>query len=65
MDLAGFGARTVEKLSGGEAQRVSIARSLANRPEVLLMDEPTSALDEELARQVERVILDVLRARAI
>ncbi len=60
--LSGFGERTVDKLSGGEAQRVSIARTLANRPEVLLCDEPTSALDETLAVQVERLIADIIRA---
>lgn len=63
VELAGFGARTVEKLSGGEAQRVSIARTLANNPEVLLMDEPTSALDEALARQVEELIVGIIRDR--
>jgi putative ABC transport system ATP-binding protein len=63
--LAGFGSRTVENLSGGEAQRVSIARTLANNPDVLLVDEPTSALDESLKRQVEDVILRVIRDRRL
>jgi len=54
--LAGFAGRDVANLSGGEAQRVSVARTLANSPVVLLLDEPTSALDEAAKRDVETAI---------
>ncbi len=65
LDLGGFGDRNVSVLSGGEAQRVSLARTLANSPEVLLLDEPTSALDEESREDVERLITSVLQEQGI
>jgi putative ABC transport system ATP-binding protein len=60
--LPSFAARNVPNLSGGEQQRVSLARALANRPEILLLDEPTSALDEYAKSGIEELVRNLVSA---
>ena len=60
--LDGFGDRDVSTLSGGEAKRVAVARSLAPRPTVLLADEPLTGLDADLRDRLAIEVRSVLRA---
>jgi thiamine transport system ATP-binding protein len=62
--MAGFGSRAVTSLSGGEAKRVALARSLAPRPAVLLLDEPLTGLDRELHDELAAELARLLRVAA-
>ena len=62
LDALGVGARATNQptqLSGGEQQRVTVARALANQPSLILADEPTAALDSVRGRQVMELFRDV------
>jgi putative ABC transport system ATP-binding protein len=63
--LKGYASRNIANLSGGEAQRVSVARTLANSPLVLLLDEPTSALDAVSKLEVEATIQNIVRDQGL
>ncbi len=68
LDLVGLSARLDHRpaqLSGGEQQRVAMARALANKPQLLLADEPTGNLDPKTADLVFEVLLGIVRAEGL
>jgi putative ABC transport system ATP-binding protein len=63
--LSDYAGRQVNNLSVGEAQRVSLARTLANSPDILMLDEPTSALDQASRQDVEELVCHIIRQQQL
>ena len=59
VDMTKHVDKNMDELSGGEQQRVSIARALAKKPEIMFCDEPTGALDEDTGKKILSALVDI------
>jgi putative ABC transport system ATP-binding protein len=68
LELVGLGKRMSHRpyeMSGGEQQRVAIAKAIAHRPSLLLADEPTAELDSQMAAQIVNVFREIVRTENV
>ncbi|MDQ1340498.1 MAG: putative transport system ATP-binding protein [Campylobacterota bacterium] len=65
LDIADKMKNKISELSGGQSQRVAIARSLANEPKIILADEPTAALDSERAVSVIKLLQKIAKSQNV
>lgn len=65
VNMSGFSERRVTDLSGGEQQRIALARALAPRPGLLMLDEPLAALDRALRVELQEELRDLLKQSGI
>ena len=65
LGLSDYALRYLDELSGGELQKVILARALAQQPQILLLDEPTSSLDLKNQLEVAKIIRDITQERGI
>ncbi len=65
VNLEGFEKRKVDSMSGGQMQRIAIARAIINRPKILLLDEPLAALDLKLRQNMQYELKEMQRKLGI
>lgn len=63
--LAGFGGRTASTLSGGEMQKLALARAMITKPEILILDEPLSSVDQSIRPELRSLLRSLHRSEGM